>query len=109
MKTNTAPNYPASATTQSVTSAATTALGDGKSGRYLFIVTGPFAPGTADYQDVNVWLTFGKAPATPVAGTTGFPLPYNTPISFNLGEGVKFMAISDTTTVNLTWSRVSDE
>jgi hypothetical protein len=48
-------------------------------------------------------------PATPVANTTGFPLcPFNL-YEFTLGEGVTFNAISDTTTVNLTWARVGPE
>jgi hypothetical protein len=109
MKTNPAPQAPTSATTTSITSAASSALGSGKSGRWLFTVTGPYAQATVDKQDVTVWLTFGASPETPVAGTTGYPLAPFQQYEFILGEGVKFKAISDTTTVNLTYSRVSDE
>lgn len=101
---------PASATTQEVTSTATDTLGDGEPGVYSFTVTGPFAPGTADYEDVTVWITFGRGtPTTPVKRSAGYPLPIFTERKWVLGKGVKFKAISDTTTVHLTWSRLSDE
>jgi hypothetical protein len=100
----------ANMTTTSVTNGVTTTLGNGKGGRYLFTVTGPYVGGTADMQDLTVWISFGKVTVTaPVAGTTGFPLVPFTPYEFVLGEGDKFIAISDTTTVNMTWGRVSDE
>jgi hypothetical protein len=113
MKTNPAPFAPRTATTQSVTNVATGEIGDGKAGRYIFCVTCSYVGGTTDYQDVTVWITFsagpGADPATPVANTTGFPLcPFNL-YEFTLGEGVTFNAISDTTTVNLTWARVGPE
>jgi hypothetical protein len=111
-KTNTTPQAPTSATTTSVTNAASATLGDGVGGRYLFCVTGPYAQATVDKQDVTVWLTFSApngTPATPVAGTTGFPIPPFEIVDLTLGDGVTFKAISDTTTVNLTHSRVSDE
>jgi hypothetical protein len=113
-KINIAPQAPTTAkmTTTSVTNAATATLGDGKGGIYLFTVTGPAVDGTVDWQDVTVWVSFsapGATPTTPVAGTTGYPLAPFQQYAFTLGDRVKFMAISDTTTMNLTWGRVSDE
>jgi hypothetical protein len=113
MKTNPAPFVPKTATTTSITNTASAALGDGVGGRYLFTITGPFVSGTVDYQDVTVWITFsaekGATPATPVAGTTGYPLCPFQQYEFVLGDGITFKAISDTTTVNLTHSRVGPE
>jgi hypothetical protein len=108
----TAPQAPLTAnmTTTSVTSSVTATLGSGKGGRYLFAVTGPYVGGTADMQDITVWISFGRGtPTAPVAGTTGYPLVPFTPYEFVLAEGDKFVAISDTTTVNMTWGRIGDE
>jgi hypothetical protein len=109
------PQAPVTSGVESITNVASSALGGGKSGRYLFKVVpaAAFVAGTADQKAVMVWVTFssqsGGTPATPVAGTTGWPIPMLTGAEFVLGEGVKFKAISDTTTVLLAWSRVSDE
>jgi hypothetical protein len=114
-KVNIAPPAPRAPTRTEVTSTATTVLGTGDGGVYRFKVVpaAAFVSGTADEQDNTLWLSFsatpGATPATPVAGTTGWPLMMGQSETFTLGDGIKFMAISDTTTVSLVWCRLGDE
>lgn len=113
-KTNPAPQAPTAPTITTVANTASDTLGDGNGGRYLF-TTAPTAAhvvGTADQQDVTLWITFSApngTPATPVAGTAGWPIRLYGEREFTLGDGVKFKAIADTTSVLLVWQRVSDE
>jgi hypothetical protein len=111
---NTTVPAPRAPTRTEVTSTATAVLGTGKGGIYLFKVApaAAFVAGTADQQDHTVWITFSaSANATPTtpAALTGWPLLMGETATFTLGDGIKFMAISDTTTVSLVWCRLGDE
>lgn len=114
LRTNPANFPPKSPTSTEVTSTATGVLGDGYAGRYIFKVVpaAAFVVGTADQQDATVWITFsaqkGADPTTP-AVNTGWALMMGQSEEFILGEGIKFNAISDTTTVRLVWARVGPE
>lgn len=112
--TNTTSPAPRAPTRTSITSTASAVLGDGDGGVWLFKVVpaAAFVAGTADQQDVMVWITFSATPlATPTtpAVNTGWPLMMGETATFTLGDGIKFMAIADTTTVSLVWCRVGDE
>lgn len=115
MQVRTAPFAPRTTGIESVTNTATAALGDGVGGRYIFRVVpaAAFVVGTADQQDVTLWITFSAEPgataATPVAGTTGYPIPMLGREEFILSDGATFKAIADTTTVLLVWTRVGPQ